>query len=143
MGIDAYCEGIYARFGSYSFVSQMKFHLIVALKDFLELDPEFEYGKKDELISILVDSLSEGDEYYHLPFEKQHAFYRKNLDGFFPFIIMQDQGEITSYEADRFLQTFDIVKDYVHHSLLDENDNFYLDEIMKLSKESGESITFS
>jgi hypothetical protein len=118
--------------------------LLVALKDFLELDQEFDCKNKEELISILVGLLSDknGNSFY-IPFEKQNAFHREKLNGFFPFITMNDQGTITSYEAECFLQTFDIVKDHVHHSLQDKNNEFYLHEILKTSKESGESITFS
>lgn len=141
MGLDALCNDTYARFGSYSFVNEMHIHLLIALKDYLELE-ECDFPEKDEMISILVELIAKKDDFY-IPYKKQNLFRRKNLDGFFPLIAIDDQGYITSYEAKRFLETYDIVREYVHHSLQDQNTNFYMQYIFEEAAKSDESITFS
>jgi len=139
MGLDAWCNDVYARCGSYSFVTKMSFHLLVALKDYLELD-ECDFPEKEEMIEILVELLAKDD--FHLSQKKRNLFWQNDLDGFFPLIEMEDQGYMSSYEAERFLKTYDIVREYIHHSLQDKNTEFYMKTILEEAVTSGETITF-
>lgn len=140
MGLDALCNDTYARCGSYSYVDEMHMHLLIALKDYLELE-ECDVQEKDEMVSILVELLAQDD--FYLPCKKESLFWRNNLDGFFPLIAIHDQGHMSSYEAQRFLETYDIVREYIHHSLQDKNTNFYMQYIFEEAVKSDESITFS
>ena len=146
MGLDAHCNDIFIKCGSYSSMEKIREQLLFSLKDYLECDSECTVANKDELIDILVDSLSShatiGYENLNQS-EYKKLFWRHGLDGFFPFLGIGDQGYLSPYEAERFLDTFEKVKEYAHHSLKDCDEEFVYQSIFEESINSQEKITFS
>lgn len=141
MGMQAICNDIFVSCGSYSSVMNNHHYLLTALKDYLEL--EYSLEDKDTMVDILVEILSQkNNSYTELNFEKnKNAFRAADLDGLFPFLGIDEQGYMTSYECKRFLITFDIISDYAHHSIICD-DKFFLNDIFEESVESDENVHF-
>lgn len=140
MGLDIACGDLSLKVGSYENVEKTHYLLLVALKDYLELETE----NYDEKVDYLCDLIKNKNciHYDEISKTKNLLFMKDELDGFFPFIFDSEYTTtMCDYEAERFLHTFDIVKDYVHPSLKNEDD-FYLSSIFEESVESGNSITF-
>lgn len=141
MGMQAICNDKLISCGSYSSVMNNHHYLLMALKDYLEL--EYSLEDKDTMVDILVEILSQkNNSYTELNFEKnKNAFRAADLDGLFPYLSIEEQGYMTSYECERFLITFDIISDYVHHSIT-TNEKFFLNDIFEESVESDENVDF-
>lgn len=140
MGLDIACGDLSLKVGSYENVEKTHYLLLVALKDYLELETE----KYDDKVNYLCQLIKNRDcvQYDEISKSKNLLFMRDKLDGFFPFIFDSEYTPIMSDdEAERFLHTFDIVKDHVHESLKNEG-SFYLSSIFEESIDSGDSITF-
>lgn len=140
MGLDIACGDLSLKVGSYENVEKTHYLLLVALKDYLELETE-NYDEKVDYLCQLIKNKN-CINYDEISKSKNLLFMKDELDGFFPFIFDSELSTTMSdYEAKRFLQTFDIVKDHVHHSLKFINE-FYLSSVFEESIESGNSITF-
>lgn len=142
MGMQAICNDIFISCGSYSSVMNNHHYLLIALKDYLEL--EYSLEDKDTMVDILVEILSQkNNSYTELNFEKnKNVFRAADLDGLFPFLTIDEQGYMTSYECKRFLITFDIISDYAHHSIT-SNEKFFLNDIFEESVKTDENVNFS
>ncbi len=116
MGLDAICNDIMIKCGSYNNVTKMHTDLICALKSYLELEAIIDQKSKDQMIDILVKVLNDDNELYrtlnHCCFKKYFSPY--DLDGFFPFLAIVDYGCMTPYESRKFLKTYKIVKDHLN-----------------------------
>ena len=140
MGLDIACGDLTLKVGSYENVEKIHYLLLVALKDYLEFETEDYDQKVDYLCEIIKKKNC--IQYDKISNRKNLLFWRDELDGFFPFIFDSELSTTMSdYEAKRFLQTFDIVKDHVHQSLKFVNE-FYLSSIFQESIDSGNEITF-
>ena len=140
MGLDIACGDLTLKVGSYENVEKIHYLLLVALKDYLEFETEDYDQKVDYLCEIIKKKNC--FQYDKISNRKNLLFWRDELDGFFPFIFDSELSTTMSdYEAKRFLQTFDIVKDHVHQSLKFVNE-FYLSSIFQESIDSGNEITF-
>lgn len=141
MGVQAICNDTFISCGSYSSVMNIHHFLLVALKDYLEL--EYCSKDKDKMVDILVEHLSQkNNSYTELNFEKnKKVFTAADLDGLFPYLSIEEQGYMTSYECKRFLITFDLISDYVHHSIISD-DKFFLNAIFEESIQSDENVNF-
>ena len=140
MGLDIACGDLTLKVGSYENVEKIHYLLLVALKDYLEFETEDYDQKVDYLCEIIKKENC--IQYDKISNRKNFLFWRDELDGFFPFIFDSELSTTMSdYEAKRFLQTFDIVKDHVHQSLKFVNE-FYLSSVFQESIDSGNEITF-
>lgn len=140
MGLDIACGDLTLKVGSYENVEKIHYLLLVALKDYLEFETEDYDQKVDYLCEIIKKKNC--IQYDKISERKNFLFWRDELDGFFPFIFDSELSTTMSdYEAKRFLQTFDIVKDHVHQSLKFVNE-FYLSSVFQESIDSGNEITF-
>ena len=145
MGLDANCNGVSIKCGSYSFMEKIRENLIFSLKDYLELDSECEIKNKDDLIDILVQSLTPNSTISYENLNEtlyKRLFWPHELDGFFPFLTIEDHGYMTPFEAERFLDTFEKVKDYIHGSLQDFDGEFVYQCVFQESVDAQENITF-
>ena len=140
MGLDLICGSVSERCGSYSYVHEIRYLLLCALKEYLEMETTNYNEKVDYLCQLIT---KENTIQYDKADPTKHVhFYKKKLNGFFPFIFHSDcDGSLSSYEAKQFLKTFDIVKDYVDYSLK-YDDKFFLDSIFRKSISSGQEIYF-
>lgn len=140
MGLDLICGSVSERCGSYSYVHEIRYLLLCALKEYLEM----ETTNYDEKVNYLCQLITkENTIQYDKADPSKHAlFYKQKLNGFFPFIFHSDcDGSLSSYEAEQFLKTFDIVKDYVDYSLK-YDDKFFLDTIFTESVDCDQEIYF-
>ena len=142
MGLDLICGNIHIKCGSYSSVQKIRYELLVGLKYYLE----YFFPEKDTLIDYLCSLVIEKDkvQYHKEDSKKNREFQELFLHGFFPFIFHSDcDGYLSSYEAKQFLETWDIIEEYIDSSLLKEKDrSFYLEEIFQKSMKTGEDIRF-
>lgn len=142
MGLDASCNDIHVKCGSYDRVSSMHQQLLIGLKFYIEYESIMNEEKKVIVIDILEKMLQDKNELYReLNYNhfKKH-FFSYDLDGFFPFLAIKDQGHMTSYESKRFLKTLKIVKDYLHLSLL--QGGFVLKNVFRESIKTDEDVQF-
>ena len=142
MGLDAFCNEKSIKVGSYDAVSKMQVDLLIGLKFHLEFESMLNDNEKEIMIDILVRMLNDkGDLYRQLNFEKyKKTFWRHDLEGFFPFVAIEDQGSMTCYEAGRFMKTFKMVKDSLSSSLARRR--FVLEGLLNESIQSGKDISF-
>lgn len=140
MGLDVACGDVSAKVGSYENVQRTHYLLLVGLKEYLETETE-NYNEKVDYLSDLIEK-PHTVQYQKRNFMKNILFMRDELDGFFPFIFnIGDYGTMSSGEAKRFLETFDIVKDYLHHDLK-YDDDFYLDFVFQEAIDTSSDLTF-
>lgn len=142
MGLDIACGETTAKVGSYSSVTRIHFLLLAGLKEYLETEQE---STDEKRINYLCDILQgkNGICYEKINLQDNLLFSKDNLDGFFSFILYSNQeaGILDSSDARDFLQTFDIVKDYLDEELKFD-DEFYLNDIFQESDTTGEPIHF-
>ena len=160
MGMDMACgDNSCIKVGSYSRVESIRYYLLVALKEYLEiyttsaLDPI-----NDDKIVYLCELIGSDNivHYHKYSFSKAFLFIHDELDGFFPFIfhLPDENGTMSSDEAKRFTTTFDIVNQSIKPNLKPhlENDKKLIDVLSDIedqllplfheSSESGEKLTF-
>ena len=163
MGLDIVCNNISARVGSYSSVHVLRYNLLIAIKKYLEnmiknykaeipngqeFEDEETTNKMADLIIAepLVEYLNELTENNQINYdafnkEKNNHLGFFDLDGFMTFIEHSDCDG--SYDdANDFIKTYDLVKDYVDENYKNEDNSFYLDEVFNESAESGTNIYF-
>ena len=142
MGLDLICGDTNVKCGSYSSVQKIRYELLVGVKYYLE---SF-FPEKEELIDYLCSLLKEKDtiQYHKEDPRKNRKFGELFLDGFFPFIFHSDcDGSLSSYHAKQFLETWDMIEEYIDSPLLKEKDRtFYLNNIFQESIDTGEDIQF-
>lgn len=142
MGLDLICGDIHMKCGSYSSVQKIRHELLVGVKYYLEsFSPE-----KEDLIDYLCSLLKEKDtiQYHKENHMKNRELGNLCLDGFFPFIFHSDSnGSLSSYHAKQFLETWDMIEEYIDSPLLKEKDRtFYLNDIFQKSIDLCEDIQF-
>lgn len=141
MGLDLCCNDVHQRCGSYSFFHRICYLLVCGLKEYLETETTNNDDKIDYLCSLLFSN-KERVQYNNFDYDLHFKFDIKGLGGFFPFIFHSDSnGTLSSGEAEQFMRTFDIVKDYIDSELKD-NDEFYLQPVFSESIDSGNDIHF-
>lgn len=142
MGLDLICGDIHMKCGSYSSIQKIRHELLVGVKYYLE----YFFPEKEDLIDYLCSLLKEKDriQYHKEDRNKNRELGDLYLDGFFPFIFHSDcDGSLSSYHAKQFLETWDIIEEYIESPLLKEKDRtFYLNDIFQESIRSGEDIQF-
>ena len=157
MGMDMACGDCCIKVGSYSRINRIHCHLLVALKEYLEMYTLDSANNNDDRIGFLCELI--GNDTIHkrkYKLHKSYCFMKEKLEGFFPFIFhLEDyQGTMTSDEADCFIVTFEkvyaLIKPNLNRHL--ENDKNLLETltqvkdellpIFKESRESGKDITF-
>lgn len=136
MGLDASCNEVSVKCGSYDSVATMQTELLIGLKDYLEMESLLEEKEKDPMIDALVEMLQREVNYS----QYTNLFWRFELDGFFPFLAIQDQGSMTSYEARRFLKTFKMVRSSLRRSVL--RDCAHLRPVFEESIRSDNDVHF-
>lgn len=154
-------DDVSIKVGSYSRINRIRYHLLVALKEYLEMYT-YTYtldsaNHNDDRIGFLCKLIGNDTIHYsEYMLSKSFFFISDELDGFFPFIFhLEDyQGKMTSDDADCFIVTFEkvyaLIKPNLNRHL--ENDKNLLETltqvkyellpIFKESRESGNDITF-
>ena len=142
MGLDLVCGELNMKCCSYSSVQKIRHELLVAVKCYIE----YFFPEKDNLIDYLCSLLKEKNkiQYHKEDKTKNRELELFCLDGFLPFIFHSDcDGTLSSFEAKKFLETWDIVEEYVDSNILKEKDRtFYLKDIFTESIKSGNDILF-
>ena len=120
--MDMACGDCCIKVGSYSRVQSIRYYLLVALKEYLEiyttsaLDPI-----NDDKIVYLCELIGADNivHYHKYSFKKEYLFIPDELNGFFPFIfhLLDENGTMSSDEAKRFTTTFDIVNQSIKPNL--------------------------
>ncbi len=153
MGLDLCCGSVSVRVGSYSSVHRVRNYLIQSIINYLKATSENESNNnlydlvnisaKKELLELLGKVIIDDEINYDNLEKIQMELSLINLNGFTCFINHSDyDGMIDSSDADDFIKTLDIVKDYMDTSCYHEDNEFYLKEIFEESSKTGETIWF-
>lgn len=153
MGLDLCCGSVSIRVGSYSSVHRVRNYLIQSIINYLKATSEnksnnnlcdlVDISAKKELLELLDKVIVDDDINYDKLENVQMELSLINLNGFTCFINHSDcDGMIDSTDADDFIKTLNIVKDYMDKSYYHEDDEFYLKEIFEESSNTGEDIWF-
>lgn len=142
MGLDLSCNGLSAKCGSYVRVQKIRRLLLEGIKFYIEM----EYPNENDAIDYICMLFGDKNQivYENFCFEKNQILARINgLDGFLPFIHHSDNsGSLSSQEAKKFMQTWEITKEYMNDELKDFERKFYLEFIFLESIQSREDINF-
>ena len=147
MGLDLICNYKSQNCGSYSSVQQIRYLLLITLKDYLEIEVvnEIDPLKKDIMVEYIINLIRDKNK---IDYEKEnhpgkHIFNIYNIAGFFPFIFHSDsKGSLNSLEAKEFMETYELVKDYIPDQLKNTDGSFYLNSIFEESIDSFCDIYF-
>ena len=163
MGLDIVCEDSSARVGSYTNVHLLRYNLLIAVKKYLqnkiknyksEISDDQDYQNNEitnnmsDLIIVLpliayLDELTENNEINYGAFNKEKneelGFF--DLEGFMSFINHSDCDGVYD-DADCFLVTYEIVKEYIDDNYKNEDGDFYLEEVFRKSIDTGNTIYF-
>lgn len=140
MGLDLTCNDLDVKCGSYERVQEVRYLLLCAVKDYVKN----RHSDNDNLINYLQSLL---DKKMEINYEKYNEEYQKklndlNIGGFTSFIWHSDSdGYLSPYQANKFMQTWNIIKNFADEELKYGQD-FYLDDIFTESIESGKDIIF-
>ena len=138
MGLDLICNGVFIKCGC---LSKLRDSLIIALKDFIELeiegDNEIDSEKKDRMVDYLIQLL-DGKPPNH---ELEVLFHCHNMGGFFVFI-SKNSKYISYSQAKDFIKTYKLVKDYIPCDLKDVDGKFYMNAVFRESIHTMKSIQF-
>lgn len=138
MGLDAACNNVSVKCGSYGAMTELHTSLLIALKDYLEMESEVQ--GKNVMIDILIQTLKD-KQYRKLNYpEFQMEFWRFDLEGFFPLIAIEDQGSMTSHEAKRFMKTFRTVRESLCSRTLRRISD--LQSVLQESIRTGDDVHF-
>jgi hypothetical protein len=141
MGLDACCNNVSIKCGSYGSIAKLHTGLLIGLKDYLEMESDLEDQEKDVMIDILVRMLA-NEAYHELNYSQlKMQFWRYKLDGFFPLIAIEDQGSMTAYEAKRLMKTVKIIRESLDRNTL--RGILDLQPVLKESIHSGDNVHFS
>ena len=141
MGIDVFCGNEMMRCGSYSSLPQIYYHLLSGIKFYLEIM----FPEDEKKIHYLCQLLNKKNtiQWDILNFQKLSNLGEYSLDGFNSFIFHSMEGPISSDNIDLFLDTWDLVEDYIDSSIKNKERKFFLNDIFQKSKQSREPVTFS
>lgn len=141
MGLDLTCGKISMRYGSYSSIPKIHYHLLAGIKFYIEMV----FPEEEKKINYLTSLLKEKNtlQYKNLNFRDMVELGDLCLDGFNSFILHDFQGTMSSGEAELFLETWDIVEDYIDSSIKNEERKFFLYDVFKESKKTQRPIIFS
>jgi len=140
MGLDLTCNDLDVKCGSYSRVQEVRYLLLCALKDYVKN----QHSDNVDLINYLQSLL---DKKMEINYEKYNEEYQKklndlNIGGFTSFIWHSvSDGYLSPYQANKFMQTWNIIKNFADKELKYGQD-FYLDDIFTESIDSGKDIIF-
>ena len=157
MGMEMICGNFSVKIGSYGKVENIRYYLLVSIKEYLEIYSMYD-SNNDERVNYIVDLLGEKQciNYYKHNSSKENLFLHDDLDGFFSFIfnLPNDNGKLSSDDARRFYLTFEkinecikpnlkrnIQKDMKLYNVL-SNVNEELIPIIQESINSGNELTF-
>ena len=139
MGLDLMCNEVSQRCGSYKLYENMKYELMLAILKYVKAN----LSSDIDLISYLEEVTSnETVNYDKFDDGKSFGLILNRLDGFKSIMIKGNPPYIDSFQAENFLETFEIVKDYVDDFYKNNDNNFYLHEVFNESKTTGEEIYF-
>lgn len=141
MGIDISCGDQVMRFGSYSSLSRIYYHLLSGIKFYLEIM----FPEDEKKIHFLCTILKEKNtiQWNKLNFQTLSELSEYSLDGFNSFIFHPMEGQISSDEIDLFLDTWDLVEEYIDSSIKNEERKFFLHDIFQKSQDTRFPIIFS
>ena len=139
MGLDLMCNEVSQRCGSYKLYENMKYELLMAVLKYVKAN----LSSDVDLISYLEEiTLNEVVNYDKFDKCKSFGLILNSLDGFNSIIIEGNPHCIDSFQAENFLKTFELVKNYVDDIYKNDDNNFFLYEVFNESKETGEEIYF-
>lgn len=147
MGLDLICNDKSQKCGSYSSVQQIRYFLLLSLKDYLEMEVvnEIDPHRKDVMVEYIINLIGDKNK---INYQKENnpgkqIFKIYNIAGFFPFIFHSDsQGTLNSLEAKEFMETYELVENYISSKLKNNDGTFYLNSIFKESIDSFCDIHF-
>ena len=147
MGLNLICNDKTQKCGSYSSVQQIRYLLLLSLKDYLEMEVvnEIDPQKKDMMVEYIINLIVDKNK---IDYQKENnpgkeIFNIYNIAGFFPFIFHSDsQGSLNSFEAKEFMETYELVEDYIPDQLKNTDGTFYLNSIFEESIDSFCDIYF-
>ena len=136
MGIDFTCGEIDVRCGSYKLFENLKIDLINAIIKFLKSNYDFE---KDLILKL---ESCVGDD--RLDYEKLNEVIDElnlyELDGFRIILDPRTPSIIDTINAENFMKSYDLVKEYVGEHFKLEDNIFYMYEVFEESINTGEDI---
>lgn len=141
MGLELYCNGKSEKCGSYSRVQEIRYLLLVGMKYYLEM----EHSDKEDEINYIISLMGNNNQ---IVYEKESKIKNRKLrplhvSGLLPFIFHSDSdGSLSSYEAELFMDSWEVTKEYMDDSLKYDYDEFYLEDLFKESIDSGKEIIF-
>ena len=117
----------------------MKYDLMMAILKYVKAN----LSSDNDLISYLEEITSnEVINYDKFDDTKSLGLILNRLEGFKSIMIEGNPPFIDSFQAENFLETFEIVKAYVDDFYKNDDNSFYLHEVFNESKNSGEEIYF-
>ena len=140
MGIDISCGNKMMKCGSYSSIQRIQYHLLCGIKFYIEVI----FPDDEEIINYLCSLLKEKNtiQYNKLNLQKFSKLSGYSLGGFEFFFFHPMEGPIASEQIELFLDTWDIVQDYIDSSIKNEERKFICDYIFQESKSSGKPVIF-
>lgn len=141
MGLDLTCGDVYLSCGSYSSIPKIHYHLLAGIKFYLEIM----FPEEEKKINYLTSLLKEKNtlQYKKLNYRNMIELGDLCLDGFNFFILHDVQGTMSYDEAELFLETWELVEEYIDSSIKNDERKFFLYEVFKESLETKKPIVFS
>ena len=136
MGIDFTCGEIDVRCGSYKLFENLKIDLIHAIIKFLKSNYDFE----KDLILKLESCVSDDSLDYEKLNEVIDELNLYELDGFRIILDPRTPPIIDTINAEYFMKSYDLVKEYVDEHFKLEDNKFYMYEVFEESINTGEDI---
>ena len=136
MGIDFTCGEIDVRCGSYKLFENLKIDLIHAIIKFLKSNYDFE----KDLILKLESCVSDDSLDYQKLNEVIDELNLYELDGFRIILDPRTPSIIDTINAENFMKSYDLVKEYVDEHFKLEDNIFYMYEVFEESINTGEDI---
>ena len=136
MGIDFTCGEIDVRCGSYKLFENFKIDLIHAIIKFLKSNYDFE----KDLILKLESCISDDRLDYEKLNEVIDELNLYELDGFRIILDPITPPVIDTINAEYFMKSYDLVKEYVDEHFKLEDNKFYMYEVFEESINTGEDI---
>ena len=139
MGLDLMRNEVSQRCGSYKLYENMKYDLMMAVLKYTRDNISSDIPLIFYLEEITLNGVINYDKFNDT---KSLSLILNKLDGFKSIMIKGKPPYIDSIQAESFLETFEIVKDYVDDFYKNDDNNFYLHEVFNESKTTGDDIYF-
>ena len=145
MGLDLYCHDLHIKCGSYSSVQLLRIHLLQAIKNYIS----DHYKSRNDLINyinklVTIENNKQVINYHYFDnnsMNKELALLK--LDGFISFINHSDyDGIYDSFDTQQFIDTYNVVSNYIDKKYKNMNGEFYLYPIFNSCIELDEDIIF-